>query len=131
MEKKSLLSTQTIKHLGNYISKNIHESNIIGSVSDLYQRSNWIISDFRACDSNTLDNFHRAYCMHMYGCKLWDLNCNYVTDFKVEWRKIKRRIWRLPYRAHNVILQFFCEGKEIERKKGMLGGGYLLTYFWG
>ena len=25
------------------------------------------------------------------------------------------------------------EGKEIERKrkKGMLGGGYLLTYFWG
>ena len=36
--------------------------------------------------------------------KLWDLNCNYVTDFKVAWRKIKRRIWRLPYRAHNVIV---------------------------
>ena len=40
----------------------------------------------------------------MYGCELWDLNCNYVTDFKVAWRKIKRRIWRLPYRAHNVIV---------------------------
>ena len=92
------------KHLGNYISTNIHDRNIIGSVSDLYQRSNWVISDFRACDSNTLDNFHRTYCMHMYGCELWDLNCNYVTDFKVAWRKIKRRIWRLPYRAHNVIV---------------------------
>ena len=92
------------KHLGNYISTNIHDRNIIGSVSDLYQRSNWVISDFRACDSNTLDNLHRTYCMHMYGCELWDLNCNYVTDFKVAWRKIKRRIWRLPYRAHNVTV---------------------------
>ena len=31
-------------------------------------------------------------------------NCNYVTDFKVAWRKIKCRIWRLQYRAHNVIV---------------------------
>ena len=94
----------SFKHLGNYISTNIHDRNIIGSVSDLYQRSNWVISDFRACDSNTLDNLHRTYCIHMYGCELWDLNCNYVTDFKVAWRKIKHRIWRPPYRAHNVIV---------------------------
>ena len=91
-------------HLGNYISTNIHERNVIGSVSDLYQRSNWVISGIRARDSNTLDNLHRTYCMHMYGCELWDLNCNYVTDFKVAWRKIKRRIWRLPYKAHNAIV---------------------------
>ena len=40
----------------------------------------------------------------MYGCELWDLNRNYVKDFKVEWRKIKRRIWKLPYRTHNAIV---------------------------
>ena len=40
----------------------------------------------------------------MYGCELWDLNCNYIKDFKVAWRKIKRRIWRLPYRAHNTVV---------------------------
>ena len=28
-------------------------------------------------------NLHRIYCMHMYGCELWDLNCNYVTDLKL------------------------------------------------
>ena len=39
-----------------------------------------------------LDSLHRTYCMHMYGCELWDLNCKYVSDFKVAWRKIKRRI---------------------------------------
>ena len=42
--------------------------------------------------------------MHMHGCELWDLNCKYVSEFKVAWRKIKRRIWGLPYKAHNAII---------------------------
>ena len=35
---------------------------------------------------------------------LWNLNCIYIKDFKVAWRKIKRRIWRLPYKTHNAIV---------------------------
>ena len=27
-----------------------------------------------------------------------------ICEFKVAWRKIKRRIWRLPYKAHNAII---------------------------
>ena len=38
----------------------------------------------------------------MYGCELWDLNHTY--DFKVAWSKIKRGIWKLPYRTHNAIV---------------------------
>ena len=34
------------KHLGNYISTDIADRNIIDSVYDLYQRSNWVISAF-------------------------------------------------------------------------------------
>ena len=89
------------KHLGNFISTNIADRKITENVCDLYKRSNWIISDFRVCDSSTLDSLHRTYCMHMYGCELWDPNCKYVSEFKVAWRKIKRRIWGLPYKAHN------------------------------
>ena len=92
------------KHLGNFISTNIADRNITENVRDLYKRSNWIISDFRVCDSRTLDSLHRTYCMHMYGCEYWDLNCKYVSEFKVAWTKIKRRIWRLPYKAHNAII---------------------------
>ena len=73
------------KHLGNYISKDIADKNIVDSVYDLYQRSNWFIRDFRVCDSSTLDSLHRTYCMHiMYGCELWDLNRNYVKNFKIK-----------------------------------------------
>ena len=42
------------KHLGNYISNDIHDRNIVSSVCDLYQRSNSTISDFNACNSDTL-----------------------------------------------------------------------------
>ena len=34
------------KHIGNYISKDIHDRNIVSSVCDLYQRNNSTISDF-------------------------------------------------------------------------------------
>ena len=76
------------KHVGNFISTNIVDRNITEKVCDLYKRSNWIISDFSVCDSSTLDSLHRTYCMHMYGCELWDLNCKYVIESKVAWRKI-------------------------------------------
>ena len=33
------------KHLGNYISTDIADRNIVDNVYDLYQRSNWVISD--------------------------------------------------------------------------------------
>ena len=41
----------------------------------------------------------------MYGSELWHLNCSYVDDFKVAWRKVKRQIWKLPCNTHNAIVQ--------------------------
>ena len=52
------------KHLGNYISTNITDRNIIENVCDFYQRSNWVLSDFGICDSISLDALHKTYCMH-------------------------------------------------------------------
>ena len=62
------------KHLGNYISSSINDTHIIENTCDLYQRSNLLISQFRPCNSETLDRLHMTYCMHMYGCKLRHLN---------------------------------------------------------
>ena len=61
------------KHLGNYISDSIHDRHILNNICDLYQRSNLLIIQFRSCDSETLDRLHKTYCMHMYGCELWNL----------------------------------------------------------
>ena len=65
----------------------INDRHIIENICDLYQRSNLLISQFRSCNNETLDKLHMTYCMHMYGCELWNLNENDVNQFKVAWRK--------------------------------------------
>ena len=40
----------------------------------------------------------------MYGCELWNLTSGYVEKFKIAWRKVKRRIWKLPRLTHNSIV---------------------------
>ena len=40
----------------------------------------------------------------MYGCDLWNLNDKKFEAFRIAWREIKRRIWKLPTRAHNIIV---------------------------
>ena len=80
---------QSDVHLGNYISTNITDRNIVGHVCDLYQRSNSVISDFNVCDSVSLDSLHQTYCMHMYECELWNLSCSYVNKYIVAWRTNK------------------------------------------
>ena len=78
------------KHLGNTISTDIYDRNIISNVCDFYQRSNSVISDFSICDSETLDKVHSTFCLHMYGCELWNLNSSDVQKFYIAWRKVKR-----------------------------------------
>ena len=63
-----------------------------------------IINDFSACDSDSLDSMHTTFCMHMYGCELWNLSSGYINKFKTAWRKVKRRIWKLPPLTHNTIV---------------------------
>ena len=73
---------ESVVHLGNYMSTNITDRNIVGHVCDLYQRSNTVISDFNVCDRFSLDSLHQTYCMHMYECEVWNLSCRYFLNRK-------------------------------------------------
>ena len=117
---------QSDVHLGNYISTNITDRNIVGHVCDLYQRSNSVISDFNVCDSVSLDSLHQTYCMHMYGCELWNLSCSYVNKYIVAWRKIKRRLWRLPYTTHNNIVHNLSNDVAFQLDKRIV----CFIYYW-
>ena len=46
---------------------------------------------------------HSTFCMHMYGCELWNITNSDVDKFYVAWRKIKRRIWKSSYLIHTLI----------------------------
>ena len=92
------------KHLGICISSFINDKHMFENTCDLYQRSNLLISQFRPCNSETLDRLHMTYCMYICGCELWNLNEKDVNQFIVAWRKIKRRIWKIPPMTHNNLV---------------------------
>ena len=99
-----IVNTKHDIHLGNFISCDIYDRNIDNTVCDVYQRGYGLINEFRACDCIPLNYLHKSYCMHMYGCELWYMNDKKSEAFRITWRKIKRRIWKLPTRAHNTIV---------------------------
>ena len=68
----------------------------------LYKRSNWVISDFRVCDSSTRDSLHRTCCVHMYGCELWDLN--YLLTYLM----LLQPSGTSPLWADHVLLDISC-----------------------
>ena len=43
--------------------------------------------------------------MNVYGSSLWKFNNHMnIGRFCVSWRKVIRRIWKIPYRTHNAIV---------------------------
>ena len=69
------------KHLGNYISTDIHDINISTNVCDLYQQGNSVIADYHSYDSEILNSLHSKFCMHMCGCELWGLTSGYIDKY--------------------------------------------------
>ena len=97
-----IVNTKHDIHLCIFISCDIYDRSIDNTMCDFYQISHGLINEFRACDCITLDNLHITYSMHMYGCELWNLNDKKIEAFRIAWRKIKRKIWKLLARAYNI-----------------------------
>ena len=65
------------------MSTDIYDKNIISNECDFYQWSNSFINDVSICDSEILDKVHSTFCLHMYGCELWNLNSSDVQNFYI------------------------------------------------
>ena len=83
-------------HLGNSISiTDTKQSMINNAIADLNIKSNILLSDFSFSSSSTLSVLFKSYCMNIYGSAL----C-----FCVSWRKLVRRLWKIPYRTHSSLV---------------------------
>ena len=92
------------KHLGNFISSDIEDRNVISSVCDLYKRTNSIILDLNSSNSVSLNTLHSTLCMHMYRCERWNLSNRQDEKFIIAWCKVKRRICKLSRLTYNCII---------------------------
>ena len=93
-------------HLGNGISTtDTKRSMKNNAIADLNIKSNNLLADFFFSSSSTLSVLFKSYCMIIYGSALWRYNNHSnIEKFCVSWRKIVRRLWKIPYRIHNSLV---------------------------
>ena len=51
----------------------------------------------------------KSFCMPLYGMQLWNLSGREINSFYTAWRKCIRRLFNIPSRTHNVLLNIICE----------------------
>ena len=92
-----------IKYLGFMMSNNIEEDSVMENViKDFNTKFNIFMGDFNKVGSVLKNELFSVYCTSFYGSHICRLNN--VERVDVQWRKAIRRVWGLPYRAHNALL---------------------------
>ena len=58
-------------------------------------------------DSKTLSRLFNTYCTNIYGNPLWKhFDRKLLEPFYIAWRKCIRRVWKIPFTLHNVLLPY-------------------------
>ena len=52
--------------------------------------------------------------MSLYGCPLWDIECDNFKNIQVTWRKCCRSFLGLPYRTHNTLIPNLIQSPSID-----------------
>ena len=74
------------------------------AVMKFNMKSNEIISHFKLLPCYIKSKLFTTFCTDAYGCQLWNFESREVHNFYVAWRKVVRKLWRLPYITHCNLL---------------------------
>jgi hypothetical protein len=96
-------------HLGHLIcpSRDYRKQAAERGANDLAKRANIMHARFGHCMAEVKYKLFKTFCMSAYGSNLWDLG--QAETFFCTWRKIVRRLLRLPYNAHSYLLPHLVE----------------------
>ena len=93
-----------LNYLGIYVHQDRCNSMVQDVLKDFNIKVNSFLGDF-GCTSSALKNtLFDKYCMSLYGSQNCMLYNRDISKLFISWRKAIRRIWRLPFRAHNRLL---------------------------
>ena len=68
------------------------------------RQANSVLYSFRATDPLTKMRLFQAYCLSLYGCSLWRLDCPALRSLGVAFNQVIKRIWHLPRNCHTAIV---------------------------
>ncbi len=103
-----------VKHLGNYIRKDLSEMDEIRhKQGDFIGRFNGVLARYADAVPQVLMKLTDSYCMHLYGCQAWQMSDKSVNKMITTWNRAIRRIWNLPPDSHRVLLCGLNQGKHV------------------
>ena len=76
-------------------------------IKDFNPKCNIFMGDFDKIDSCLKNELFSVYCTSFYGSHMCNLRKVEAVD--IQWRKVMRRIWGLPYRTHCALLPHICK----------------------
>ena len=93
-----------VKHLGLISGENACVANVKEAIGDLYGRTNCVVAQFRHVPHNIRIHLFESFCLHMYGCELWNPCSASAEHFAVAFRKCLRHLLGLPQNTHRALL---------------------------
>ena len=90
------------KMLSNYIRFFLRRRFI--STKQIYKKNHTYNTKHTMLDCFSLHKLHTTYCMSLYGCEIWNYNSRFINEMFIAWRKIMRKLFKLPNRTHNYIV---------------------------
>ena len=83
-------------------------------VKHFYSRTNEVLFDFSSISCDIKSILMSTYCLDLYGSSLWNYSKDRVNDMFVAWRKVVRRLWKLPNTTHCNLLSTINSSLLIE-----------------
>ena len=84
-------------HLGNFVYNKLWKKNTTKIVQNMYCSSNSILNNFSMLYSTDIKKLHNTFCMNVYSSELLELSNKYMELINIAYRKVTRRLYKLPY----------------------------------
>ena len=100
-----LQAVECLTHLGHDVNDNIFKCDASKCIKDFNIQTNLFLADFKNANSFIRNYLFFKYCTAFYGSQFLPIYDNRVMNpLFVAWRMAVRRVWRVPWTTHNVLL---------------------------
>ncbi len=104
----------SVKDLGNYLAYDLSESEEIRHKRATFiWRANGILVKYQDAVLEVKMYLLNSYCCHLYVSQAWCFADKSVGNITTAWNKGVRKIWKLPYDSHRVLLCGLNNGQHI------------------
>ena len=95
----------SVVHLGNTLCRDLSDRlDIQRKTMAFIRQANSVLFRSKSTDPFTKMRLLQSYCLSLYGCTLWRLDCSALLSLSVSFNQVIRRIWSLSRNAHTAIV---------------------------